>query len=111
MTEIAFYAVNDAVCGVLDVAGLGPEADEVRSAVASAGDVASLLRGVAAEARGPWAPVIREVCFWAEAIVWAAWRSDAVRSPDETVQDGEFEELRNRLEKAISDGYAQMALH
>lgn len=98
-TEMAFYAVNGAVSGVLDVAGLGSEAEAVRASV-DAGEVASLLRRVAEEANGRWAPVVQEVCFWAEAVVWAAW-----------TEDPSFEECKRRLEKAIAEGYALMTLH
>lgn len=97
-TEIAFYAMSDLVPGVLDVAGLASEADEVRRTASSAGEVAALLRRVRKEASGAWAPVVRDVCFWAEVVVWAAWRGDKA-----------FEEYRSRLYRAIDDGYARIS--
>lgn len=99
LTGIALYVVNDAVSRVFDVAGLGPEAEEVRAAVSCVGDVVSLLRRVADEVDGRWAPIVREVCFWAEAVVWAEWRGDRT--------DG----LMLRLDRAVTVGYGQMAVH
>lgn len=98
--EVACYDVSDAVSGVLEVAGLTKEAERVRDVGTSAGEVAGLLRRVRAEATGMWAPALQEVCFWAEAVVWAAWAGDE-----------SLEEYRARLRAAIDEGYALVRTH
>lgn len=98
---MSYHDVNDAVSDALGVAGLDAEAEAVRTASACPGEAVAVLRRVAEEARGPWESVLQEVCFWAEAAIWAEWSSDQTA----------YFECRERLTSAIADGYVRMSPH
>lgn len=97
--------VRDLIPGLLDAAGMTPEAEEMRGvdmlSATCVGDATALFRRIREEAFGQWAPLLKEACFWAEAMVWAAWEGDL----------DSFEECRTRLESAVSDGLALMTMH
>lgn len=104
-TEIAFYAVKDLIPGFLDVAGMATEAQEMRGVdvhdAESVDRAVAVIRQVRESAPGRWAPIVEEVCFWAEAMIWASWALDAMT----------LEDCRKRLGAAIADGYRSMAVH
>lgn len=104
-TEIAFYAVRDLIPGFLDVAGMPAEADAMRCMDVndreSVGRAANAVQEIREGASGRWAPFVEEVCFWAEALIWAFWAFDATT----------MEECRKSLGKAIDDGYRLMTAH
>lgn len=104
-TEIAFYAVRDLIPGFLDVAGMPAEADAMRGMDVcdreSVGRAIAVVQEVRDGASGRWAPFVEEVCFWAEALIWASWASDT-----ETLK-----ECRKALGRAIDEGYHLMTAH
>lgn len=104
-TEIALYAVKDLIPGFLDVAGMRPEAEMMRRAdlhgCDSVDEAVAAIRQARDSSSGRWAPLVEEVCFWAEAMVWASWDQDAHT----------MEECRKRLDRTIADGYRTMAVH
>lgn len=97
--------VRDFFPGLLDAAGMPREAEEMRGidmlSETCVAEAVAVLRRVREEAVGRWAPLLQEACFWAEAMVWAAW------SGDEDV----FEECQESMTKAVTDGIALMAVH
>jgi hypothetical protein len=104
-TEIAFYAVKDLIPGFLDVAGMSAEADRMRGVdvhdCESVDMAVTVIRQVKDAAPERWADVVEEVCFWAEALVWASWSLDATT----------LEECRRALGKAIAEGYHLVMEH
>ena len=84
---------------------MAPEAEEMRRvdvfSPACAAEATAILQRVRDEAGGRWAPLLREACFWAEAMIWAAWEGDG----------DAFDEYRGRLDQAVTDGLASMTLH
>jgi arylsulfatase A-like enzyme len=97
--------VRDFLPGLLDAAGMPREAEEMRRidmlSETCTAEAAALLRRVRDEAGGRWAPLLQEACFWAEAVIWAAWRGD----------EEAFEESREAMDRVVIDGLALMAVH
>lgn len=84
---------------------MASEAEEMRrvdmTSETYAVDASAILRRVMDEAGGRWASLLQEVCFWAEAVVWAAWDGDV----------DAFNERRAMMDGALTDGLASMRTH
>ena len=97
--------VRDLVPGLLEAAGMAPEAEEMRRvdmfSATCVAEATAILQRVREEASGRWAPLLREACFWAEAMIWAAWEGDG----------DAFDERQERLGQAVTDGLASMTMH
>lgn len=97
--------VRALVPGLLDAAGMTAEAEEMRRidmfSETCVNDCVTLLRKASEEATGPWADLLKEVCFWAEAMLWMAWGQDSDL----------FYECQRQLEDIVSDGLPVTVLH
>jgi hypothetical protein len=66
---------------MLDATGLEEEASEIGNMDPKSrkfvGISTSLLRKIGSDISGSENPYIQDICFWAEAMIWAGWKKDS----------------------------------